>query len=163
MSPYTQRALRAIVAAAAIAALGMSFVGTATAATPHNDATDTATDTAGSAQHSATDAGHARGKKSPEAPALTDGPPGIHNDLVNLEVPKVKTSAYHTALPGVPASHHEDSDDDDNDQDAFCPGGDFNLNLPDNVKYQHPCDAHGNSYGKGDVQYPHSLPSHLPV
>jgi hypothetical protein len=159
MSPYTQRALRAIVAAAAIAALGMSFVGTATAATPQDDATDTAS----GVQRSATDAGHARGKKSPEAPALTDGPPGIHNELVNLEVPKVKTSAYHTALPGVPASRHEDSDDDSDNQDAFCPGGDFNLNLPDNVKYQHPCQAHDNSYGKGDVQYPHSLPSHLPL
>lgn len=139
MSSYAHRALRATVAAAGMAALGISFVGTAAAATPKaNDGPDAA-----DARHSTSDPGHALHNHSPSALDHPDTP-GIHNHLVNFELPRVETTAYRTSWRGIPVSHHENN---------VCHGLGGSQHLPFHNSFQHPCQSHDNSFGK--VKYQH--------
>jgi len=144
MSHYTHRALRAAVAAAGMAALGMSLVGTAAAASPNTD--------------ESTDGNHALDNQSPQTPSLTDadgnGTPGISNELLTFEVPKVETASYRTAWNMPVSHHHEDADDENNDdEDNVCHGTNGSWDLPFHNAYQHPCQSHGNSFQEGPVQY----------
>jgi len=122
MSVYTRQALRAAVAVAAMATIGMSLIGTAEAAprTP-NDNIDS---------HSSTDNGQSTSANSDDnaddstgGSAPTDSPldtnkgtptPGVHNNLMNLEVPKVKTSSFHSSWGTFPAADSDDQSDADN-------------------------------------------------
>jgi hypothetical protein len=151
MYQTTHRALRATVAAAGMAALGMSFVGTAAAATP-------------SAQDETTNAPSLLGSnnEAPAAPDLNNGTPspGVYNDLFTFEVPTVKTASYHTAYhpssSPVLVSDVDHGDDEDgydpnnDDEDNVChgTGGSFYDPLNHNA-YQHPCQSHENSFYDG--------------
>lgn len=118
MSVYTRQALRAAVAVAAMATIGMSLIGTAEAAprTP-NDNIDS---------HSSTDNGQSTSANSDDNTgdsAPTDSPldtnkgtptPGVHNNLMNVEVPKVKTSSFHSSWGTFPAADSDDQSDADN-------------------------------------------------
>jgi len=145
MYQTTHRALRATVAAAGMAALGMSLVGTAAAATPN-------------AQGETTDANSLLGSAN-QAPNLNNGTPspGVYNDLFTFEVPTVQTASYHTSSPSSPVlvsdvdEEDEDSYDPNNDdEDNVChgSGGSFYDPLNHNA-YQHPCQSHGNSFYDG--------------
>ena len=149
MSSYAHRALRATVAAAGMAALGISFVGTAAAAAPKTDEGADVTD----AQHSGTGAEHALDNQSPSTPSVLDqhDAPGIHNDLVNFELPRVQTAAYRTSWRGIPVSHHKDGDD-------VCHGLGGSQHLPFHNSFQHPCQSHDNSFYKVKVGHPDGVP-----
>jgi len=148
MYQTTHRALRATVAAAGMAALGMSFVGTAAAAPSAQDATPEANSLLGSAN---------------QTPNLSNGTPtpGVYNDLFTFEVPGVQTASYHTSSPSSPVLvsdvHHGDNGDEgdsydpnNDDEDNVChgSGGSFYDPLNHNA-YQHPCQSHGNSFYDG--------------
>jgi hypothetical protein len=149
MYQTTHRALRATVAAAGMAALGMSFVGTAAAATPN-------------AQDETTNAPSLLGNTSqaPAAPDLSNGTPspGVYNDLFTFEVPNVQTTSYHTSSPSSPVlvsdvDHGDDEegyDPNNDDEDNVCHGSGGSFYDPlDHNAYQHPCQSHGNSFYDG--------------
>ncbi|HTF47810.1 MAG TPA: hypothetical protein VK735_10205 [Pseudonocardia sp.] len=152
MYKTTHRALRATVAAAGMAALGMSFVGTAAAATPNaQDETTDANSLLGST--------NSTNQQAPAAPDLSNGTPspGVYNDLFTFEVPTVQTASYHTSSPSNPVlvsdvdEEDEDSYDPNNDdEDNVChgTGGSFYDPLNHNA-YQHPCQSSGNSFYDG--------------
>lgn len=137
MGQYSHRALRATVAAAGVAALSMSFVGTAVAATPlDTDSTD--------------DASHALDNQSPETPSLNDASdalsrqtPVVDNQLLTFEVPRVETAAFKTpSLPGAhTVSHHSLPVDHDSDS-CYGVGGNYDLPVG-NVNGS--CDSDGNT------------------
>ncbi|HWN31904.1 MAG TPA: hypothetical protein VNP03_04130 [Pseudonocardia sp.] len=132
MSEYTRRALRAVVAAAAMATIGMSLIGTAAAA-PHspNNNIDS---------HSSTDNRQSTSATSDDGPsdsAPTDSPlntdkgtptPGVHNKLMNVEVPKVTTASYHGSWGTLAAEDSDQSDADNPPADSMLshnPQGDL--------------------------------------
>jgi hypothetical protein len=118
MSVYTRQALRAAVAVAAMATIGMALVGTAEAApqTPNNNI-----DSHSSTDNRQSTSANSDDNAGPSAP--TDSPlntdkgtptPGVHNNLMNLEVPKVKTSSFHSSWGTFPAADNDDQSDADN-------------------------------------------------
>jgi hypothetical protein len=132
MSVYTRQALRAVVAVAAMATIGMALVGTAEAApqTPNNNIDS----------HSSTDNRQSTSANSDDSPsdsAPTDSPlntdkgtptPGLHNNLMNVEVPKVKTSSFHSSWGTFPAADSDESDADNPPADSMLshnPQGDL--------------------------------------
>jgi len=152
MYKTTHRALRATVAAAGMAALGMSFVGSAAAATPNAQGeTPDANSLLGSA--------NSTNQQAPAAPDLSNGTPspGVYNDLFTFEVPTVQTASYHTSSPSNPVlvSDVDEEDEDgydpnNDDEDNVChgTGGSFYDPLNHNA-YQHPCQSSGNSFYDG--------------
>lgn len=149
MSKYPHRVLRTSVAAAGMAALSLSFVGTAAAATPH-----------GSDLPDAPDAGHALDGHAPETPSLPDAGgvlsghnPLVDNELATFELPRVETVAYET--PSVPVhtvSHADSHDGDDADSGGgTCHGLGGSHNLPFHNNLGASCADDGNSIAGGGV------------
>jgi hypothetical protein len=148
MSNHTSRALRATVAAAGAATLGLSFVGTAAAADSHN-----LDDQDGSPSY---------GSDSPDSVLSQDSnTPSVDNELLSFETPRVETASYWTPLGGYTASHDgwgygddygDDDDGNNDDEDGVCHGTGGSQNLGDFGVFQHPCQSHDNSFGKGNVQ-----------
>lgn len=132
MSVYTRQALRAAVAVAAMATIGMALVGTAEAApqTPNNNIDS----------HSSTDnrqSTSANSDDNSDNSAPTDSPldtskgtptPGLHNKLMNVEVPSVKTASYHSSWGTLAAEDSDQSDADNPPADSMLshnPQGDL--------------------------------------
>ena len=120
----SSRALKAIMAAAGAVTLGASLFGTVLAAAP-NDSNINGADA---------------GQQAPAVPDTSKQLPAISNGLMNVQMPKVGTAAFH----GVPADKHDDlcvagKDDDKTD---FGHGNNF----------QHPCQSKHNSIGHGKAE-----------
>ena len=133
MSNHTSRALRATVAAAGAATLGLSFVGTAAASgAPRlgglggNDA-DGDSNSHGARYNS----------DSSNSMLGNAGSPSIDNELLTFEMPRVENTSY---------------DSNYGDDDGVCHGTGGSEALPDGIGvFQHPCESHDNSFGQGSV------------
>lgn len=138
MSQYIHRTVRAVVAAACMATLGMALI---TTAAPNANLDQNAQDQSTSSSSSSTgdsDQSDDLDNQASKTPPLTgdaDNPPGLHNNLMNLEAPKVKTASY---------SKHDA---------RHCYGFDGSEDVPGHNKVQHPCQAKHNSVHKGDAQF----------
>jgi hypothetical protein len=138
MNQHIHRIVRAVVAAACMATLGMALITTA-APSANQDQNAQNQSTSSSSGTGDSDQGDDLDNQSSKTPPLTgdaNNPPGLHNSLMNLEAPKVKTASYST---GHDARH--------------CYGLDGSEDVPGHNKFQHPCQAKHNSVGKGDAQF----------
>jgi hypothetical protein len=136
MSEYIHRTVRAVVAAACMATLGMALI---TTASPNSNLDQNAQDQSTNSSSNDSPQSGDLDNPSSKTPPLTgdaDNPPGLHNSLMNVEAPKVATASYST---GHDARH--------------CYGLDGSENVPGHNKFQHPCQAKHNSVHKGDAQF----------
>jgi hypothetical protein len=122
----SSRALKAIMAAAGAVTLGASLFGTALAAAPSDSNSNIN--------------GAGAGQQAPAVPDTSKQLPAISNGLMNVQMPKVGTAAFH----GAPVDRHDDlcvagKDDDKTD---FGHGNNF----------QHPCQSKHNSVGHGKAE-----------
>jgi hypothetical protein len=139
MNQYIHRTVRAVVAAACMATLGMALITTAAPnANLDQNAQDQSTSSSSSSSTGDSDQSDDLDNQASKTPPLTgdaNNPPGLHNNLMNLEAPKVKTASY---------SKHDA---------RHCYGFDGSEDVPGHNKVQHPCQAKHNSVHKGDAQF----------
>jgi hypothetical protein len=115
MSEYTRRALRAVVAAAAMATIGMSLIGTAAAA-PHSGNDNIGSNSSSdNNQSTSANSGDNADNNAPGMPLDTNKgtpTPGVHNKLMNVEVPKFTTASYSGSWGTLAAQDSDDQSDD---------------------------------------------------
>lgn len=132
MSNHASRALRATVAAAGAATLGLSFVGTATAADTPN--TPNVGDQTGSPSSGSSDPSSMLSHDS-------EGTPSVDSSLLTFEMPRVESASYNTPLDGYRTSKDDNGCSDSDDS---------NHSGSDPVQYQSQC--RDNSFLKGNAQ-----------